>query len=141
MSNATHPISSKARMKSLVSIMTVVCAFVFAVNSVAARQYEPELNYEFALTWPWSHSLDGDINHLNRMRGHVRWLFRNYRSNPQVRRDYFAVAHDIDGINERFKQSGYDRRQLRRDVERAHSDLHRIELALKVKPRDFYPWR
>lgn len=140
MSNAGHRTLSKSQMKYSLLIIALVCTLAFAAHSAAARGFEQN-NYEFAMTFPWSHSLDGDVNHLNRMRGHVRWLFRNYKSNPEVRHDYFAVSHDIDDINARFKQSGANRRQLRRDVDRAHSELHRIELALKAKPRDFYPWR
>jgi hypothetical protein len=128
-------------MRNLVSRIAVVCAVALATNSAAAREPQPRLNYEFALTWPWSHSLDSDINNLNRMRGHVRWLFRNYKSNPQVRSDYFAVSHEIDDINARYKQSKVDRRQLRRDVDRAHSELHRTDLELRAKQSYFSPWR
>ena len=99
-------------------------------------------NQTMAMTWPWSKNrLDDQVTQLNRMRGHVRWLFRNYKSSPQLRKDYFSISRDIDDINSRFKQKDHDKGKLRQDVDRAHHELHRIEVALKVKPRDFYPWR
>jgi hypothetical protein len=94
-----------------------------------------------AFTWPWSDRLESDINHLNRMRGHVRWLFRNYHSKQPIRNDFFAVSHEIDRINGESKQGHVDRRKLRRDVDHAHSELHRIETVLKAKPSDYYLWR
>ena len=106
-----------------------------------AQLLDNQKDVRIAFAWPWSNRLGDDINHLNRMRGHVRWLFRNYHSKQPLRRDFFAVSHEIDRINGQFKQKGFDRRQLQRDVANAHVELHRIEMALKAKPRDYYLWR
>ena len=119
--------------------MAIVIGSSFAGGSVSALDFGTEGH--IAMMWPWSDRLADAINHLNRMRGHVRWEFRNHKSNRQIRRDFLAVSHDIDRINSQYRQEGYDRRQLRRDIERAHHELHRIELALHIRPRDFYPWR
>jgi hypothetical protein len=135
-------------MKNLALMTMVAGSLVLTAVSVSARDNEQRSDYSYneneriALTWPWSDRLDNEINHLNRMRGHVRWQLRNYRvRNPQIRRDFAEVSRDIDRINGQFRPGGYNRRHLRREVERAHAELHRIELALRVKPRDFYPWR
>jgi hypothetical protein len=106
-----------------------------------AQLRNDQTDVRIAFTWPWSNRLPDEINHLNRMRGHVRWLFRNSRSKPQTRRDFFTVSHEIDRINAQFKQGGFNRHQLQRDVANAHVELHRIEVALNTKPRDYYLWR
>ena len=119
--------------------MTVVSVSAFATSSASA--FDLRAGDRIAMMWPWSDRLADAINHLNRMRGHVRWEFRNHRSDRQIRRDFLSISRDIDRINAQYKEGGYDRRQLRRDVEQAHQELHRVELALHVRPHDFYPWR
>src|ERR1043166_600616 len=129
-------------MKHLSLIAAVACALTFAGNSALRADSAATPNYTFAFRWPWaSNSLDSEINNLNRMRGQVRWQFRNYKSNETLRADDFKISRAIDDINTRFKQAKFDKRQLRKDVDRAHAELHRIELAMKVKPRDFYAWK
>jgi hypothetical protein len=94
-----------------------------------------------AATWPWTDKLGHEISNLNRMRGHVRWLFRNYRSSRQLQRDFFDVSHNIDRINDQFRRGRFNRHELRRDVGRARSELYRIQSELRVKRRDRYRWR
>lgn len=132
-------------MKHFALTTMIGCSLGLATASASApglkQGYGCQGDYRLGMTWPWSHGLSDEVNHLNRMRGHVRWQFRNYRANREVRRDFMRVSNDIDRINSQFKQRDSNRRQLRHDVERSHIELHRIELALHVKPRDFYPWR
>lgn len=133
-------------MKTLTLTTIMACGLSLAAGSVSARTSTRATEitpgqYHIALVWPWSGRLSSEINHLNRMRGHVRWLFRNYRSSRQLQRDFFAVSRDIDRINAQFKQGQFNARRLRRDIERARWELHRIESALKVKPHDRYRWR
>ena len=139
------PPYKKVDMRNLALMTMIAGGLSLAATSVPARDYTPLRDHQqsgwIAFTWPWSHRLPGEINHLNRMRGHVRWLFRNSRSTPQTRRDFFTVSHEIDRINAQFKQGGFNRRQLQRDVANAHVELHRIEIALNAKPRDYYLWR
>lgn len=127
-------------MKNFLLTTVIGCGLGLTAASASASDTD-QTNYRLGLTWPWSHGLQEEINHLNRMRGHVRWQFRNYRGNREIRRDFMRVSHDIDGINSRLRSGDFNRRQLRRDVERAHSELHRIEIGLRVKERDLYPWR
>ena len=119
----------------------LILAIGLATSAPASAHDAIASSQTIAMTWPWSKGLDDQITQLNRMRGHVRWLFRNYKSSPQLRKDYFSISRDIDDINARFKDRNHDKRKLRQDVDRAHRELHRIEIALKVKPRDFYSWR
>jgi hypothetical protein len=131
-------------MKNFALTITLVCTLTFSAVSAPATDYNRfafDRDQRIALTWPWSNRLDKELNHLNRMRGQVRWQFHNYKSKPQLRRDFFAVSHDIDRINARHRQGNYNGRELRREIERAHHELHRIELALRVKPNDLYRWR
>jgi tRNA-dihydrouridine synthase len=136
---------SVSRMKNSILTIIAVCALAFSAVSVSARPSGRESgstqNQQFAITWPWSSRLNDEIKHLNRMRGHVRWLFRNYKSSPNLRRDYFAVSRQIDSINAQYQRAGFDARKLRRDINRARGELQRIESALKVKPRDRYRWK
>ena len=126
-------------MKTTALITTAFCVFIFLTDSTSARDYSRA--NQFGLTWPWRNRLHDDVNQLNRMRGHVRWQLHNYRADPQVRRDFWRISRDIDGINARVRQGGFNRRELRRDIDRARFELHQIEMALRVRPRDFYPWR
>ena len=128
-------------MKNL-ALLTMIGCSLGLVSIASARENDASRPaYQMAMTWPWSHGLQEEINHLNRMRGHVRWQFRNYKASRETRQNFFRVSHDIDNINARFKTAHFDKRALRRDVERAHIELHRVETALKVKERDYYPWR
>jgi Ni/Co efflux regulator RcnB len=126
-------------MKRFFLLTTIVFGSSFAAGFASA--HEVRTDDHIAMTWPWSDRLADAINHLNRMRGHVRWEFRNHKSNRQIRHDFLALSHEIDHINSQYRQGGYNRRQLRGEIERAHHELHRIEVALHVRPRDFYPWR
>jgi hypothetical protein len=95
-----------------------------------------------AYTWPWSARLDTEINHLNRMRGHVRWQLQYYqaRANAAIRSDFGRISRDVDHINAEFKGGNYDRVQLHQRVERLHADLHGIETRLRVRASDYYRW-
>ena len=123
-------------MKNLALTIMIGCGLGFATVSATARDFAQERgaqsDYRMAMTWPWSKGLKEEINHLNRMRGHVRWQLRNYRSSKGIRHDFFQLSRDIDQINSRFQSGSYKGKQLRHDVERAHAEIHRIELALKV---------
>jgi len=99
----------------------------------------PWLTYGF--DWmPWS-NLQGQINRLNRMIGHVRWQFTRYRSDKAMQHEYWQIRHEVDQLNARFKKAGYDRGRMRADIERLHGRLHDLEVRLKVKKNDYYRWR
>ena len=126
-------------MKIFFLLITIGLGSSFTANFASAHDFGTDVR--IAITWPWSDHLENAINQLNRMRGHVRWEFRNHRSQRETRRQFLAISHDIDRINAQYRKGGYNRRQLRQDVDRARHELHQIEVALHVRSRDFYPWR
>jgi septal ring factor EnvC (AmiA/AmiB activator) len=126
-------------MKNLALLTMIACGLCLAAVSASARDYDYSNRGTYAfLNWD---RLDSQINHLNRMRGHVRWELGNYRAGRQIRREFDRVSREIDHVNSEFKHSDYDRRRLRRKVERLHADLHQIEQQLHVRSRDYYLWR
>ncbi len=94
-----------------------------------------------AFDWmPWG-NLQGQINHLNRMVGHVRWQFTRYHSDRGLQRDYWQIRHEVDRLNAEFKRGNYNRGHMRAEIDRLHGRLHDLELRLKVKKVDYYRWR
>ena len=128
-------------MKKLGLLALVCCGVIVTGSPISAAGSQPSMM--FAFVWPWSSQVDPEINHLNRMRGHVRWQLNYYRARAtaQIRREFERVSSEIDEINANFKNRDYDRRRLGREIERAHIDLHQIEQQLHVRAHDYYVWR
>ena len=126
-------------MKKLTLVMLMVLGLSVGGARVFAHDYESEnrSDYQF-VRWD---RLGSDINHLNRMLGHVRWELGRYGANRQIRYEYFRIKREAEQVNWRFQHGGYDRRQLRREVARLHNDLHSLELQLRVRTWDYYRWR
>lgn len=129
-------------MKKLVLMMMIACASNLSAAAASTRDYEDADRPAYSFL-RWGDRLDSEINHLNRMRGHVRWELGYYRAraNPRLRREFGELSREIDHINWQFRQRDYDRRRLRREIERVHAELHRIEMELHVRARDYYLWR
>lgn len=134
-------------MKAAGLIAATFCAFTVVSSPASARDYPQQCQlgltwpWHKAVTWPWHNRLRDDLNQLNRMRGTVRWQLHNYRKPVYVRRDFWRISKQIDQINAQYRQSRFDRKQLRYDIDRARSDLHQIEVALRVRPHDLFVWR
>ena len=126
-------------VKNLALFTMVACGLCLAAFSASARDYD--YNNRGAYAFFSRDRLDSEINHLNRMRGHVRWELGNYRAGRETRREFARISREIDHVNWEFKHRDYDRRHLRREVERLHTDLHQIEQHLHVRSRDYYLWR
>jgi hypothetical protein len=126
-------------MKKLTLVMLMVLGLSVGGTRLFAHDYESEnrSDYQFAR---WDR-LGSEINHLNRMLGHVRWELGRYGANRQIRYEYLRIKREADQVNWRFQHGGYDRRQLRREVARLHNDLHSLELQLRVRTWDYYRWR
>jgi hypothetical protein len=129
-------------MKKLALMVMIACASNLSAAAASARDSEDSDRpaYSFLL---WGNRLDSEINHLNRMRGHVRWEVSYYRTraSSRLRREFVELSREIDHINWQFRHRDYDRRRLRREIEHAHAELHRIEMELHVRARDYYLWR
>jgi hypothetical protein len=121
--------------------MLIACGLNVPLPVVLGDSYDRTTTVAFS--WPWSDRLDADVNHLNRMRGHVRWQVNYYRARatPQIRRDFVRTSREIDQVNSEFRQRDYDRGHLRREVERLHADLHDIETRLRIRKSDYYRWQ
>ncbi|MDQ2824509.1 MAG: hypothetical protein M3R29_03585 [Verrucomicrobiota bacterium] len=126
-------------MKKLGLILLAACSLGFASAPLFAHDYESDDRSDYTLI-RWG-GLDSEINHLNRMMGHIRWELGRYRANWQIRREFERIRRDVNGVNWKFRQRAYDRRHLRREIERLHADLHRLEVQLQVRSRDYYRWR
>jgi hypothetical protein len=119
------------------ALLALIC-FAFTPAHASDRPANGPLTYGF--DWmPWSNP-QGQINHLNRMVGHVRWQFTRYHSDPMMQRDYWQIRHEVDQLNARFKRGDYDRGKMRADIERLHGRLHDLEVRLRVKKTDIYRW-
>jgi hypothetical protein len=134
-------------MKAAGLIAVTFCAFTVVSSPASARDYPRQFQFGMTwpwhkgVTWPWHDRLRDDVNQLNRMRGQVRWELHNYRTHADVHRDFWRISKEIDQINARYRQSRPDRKQLRSDINRARSDLHQIEVVLRVRSHDLFVWR
>jgi septal ring factor EnvC (AmiA/AmiB activator) len=91
--------------------------------------------------WFGSHSVEWEVNHLNRMVGQVRWELGRYHASKSMWREFADIRQDVDRVNAKFKQSDYDRRELQREIERLRDQLHDVEVRLHVRTNDYYQWR
>jgi len=126
-------------MKKLGLITLIVCGLSAANVSISAQDYESD-NRSVYLQVRWG-GLESEINHLNRMLGHVRWELARYRANWQIRRDFEHIRREVDRVNWKSRHGAYNRHELRREVERLHADLHNLEVQLRVHNWDYYRWR
>jgi hypothetical protein len=126
-------------MKRLTLVMLVALGFTLGSARIFAYDYKYENRSDYQ-TVRWDR-LNSEINHLNRMLGHVRWELGRYRATWQIRRDYLRIRREADRVNWKYQHGGYDQRQLRREVARLHDDLHSLEIQLKVRSWDYYRWR
>jgi hypothetical protein len=83
--------------------------------------------------------LESQVDHLNRMLGHVRWELTRYRGDWRLRHEVERLSGDVSRVNWRFRH-GYDHWKLRGEVESLHGELHRIEQQLHVRRGDWYRW-
>jgi len=126
-------------MKKLTLVLLMVLGLSVGGTCLFAYDYESENRSDYQLV-RWDR-LGSEINHLNRMLGHVRWELGRYGANRQIRYEYFRIKREADQVNWKFQHGDYDRRQLRREVARLHNDLHSLELQLRVRTWDYYRWR
>ena len=127
-------------MKKLSLIMLVACGVSVVAVSASARDYQENGRAAYGFLG-WGGRLDSEINHLNRMRGHVRWELGHYRAHGPIRREFARISREIDHVNWEFRQRNYDGRHLRREIERIHAALHDIEAKLHVRSWDYYRWQ
>ena len=106
--------------------------------SAQYRDYSDERSRDY-LSYP-ERNLRSEINHVNRMYAHVRWQLRRYSAGPHLWREYRHISREIDRVNYEYNRGSFDRYRLQRDIEHVHSELHQIELELRVRGSDYYRW-
>lgn len=127
-------------MKKLTLLLLI--SLGLSAASLPALARDSQDNNRLSYGWsPWQKGLEPEVNHLNRMVGHMRWQLTRYHANWQVRREFSDIRRDVERVNARFRQGHYDRRQLHREIERLHYRLHSLEERLKVRSNDYYRWR
>jgi chromosome segregation ATPase len=130
-------------MKSFALTILMACALSGTCVSVFAhdREYRNDDNDRSEYTQVRWDRLESELNHLNRMVGHVRWELGRYRADWQSRREFESIRRQVDRVNWKYRNNAYDRRDLRREIERLHADLHNLEVRLRAKSWDYYRWR
>src|SRR4051812_11723797 len=119
-------------MKMNKIILAVLLGASLVGGSAAVRADDHQLHsgrYSFGW-WGSQRSLDAEINHLNRMVGHVRWEMQRYKGNKAMWREFTDIRSDIDRVNRKFREKNYDKRELRNRVENLHNRLHSLETRL-----------
>jgi hypothetical protein len=128
-------------MNTKVLLITIVGAALAASNMPAqAHDYGERGGRSYGFL-DWHSNVERRVNHLNRMVGHVRWQLTRYHPDGAIRRDFADIRREVDSVNGQYRSSGYDKRELRRQVERLHERLHNLEVRMRVRSNDYYAWR
>ena len=122
-------------MRRLIIFLLIGSALSGGTNPVQAHDERGR-----TMAWLRWGSLDREINHLNRMVGHVRWQLGRYHADRAVRRDFDHIRSEVDRVNAIHRRGDYDHRELRREIARWHERLHDLEIRLRVRRNDFYRW-
>lgn len=109
--------------------------------SIPALAHDNRDDRRLSYAWFGSHSIEWEVNHLNRMVGQVRWELGRYHARLSVWREFADIRQDVDRVNAKFRQSDHDRRELRREIERLRDRLHDLEVRLHARAYDYYQWR
>ena len=83
--------------------------------------------------------LDGRIERLNRMLAHVRSEVSRYRGDWRLRREVQRISSEVSRVNWRYRR-GFDRSRLRGEIDSLRSQLHQIEVRLRIRSGDYYRW-
>jgi len=128
-------------MKRNLLIAAAIGLALIGSSGVASAQYRDEPRERSSDYRSDSHrNLRYEINHVNRMYAHVRWQLRRYSAGPHLWREYRHISREIDRVNYEYNRGSFDRYRLQRDIEHVHSELHQIELELRVRESDYYRW-
>lgn len=124
-------------------LLLLLLGFGVTAGSLPARADESGEGSRSPYAWSWfsSGGMEAHINQLNRMVGQMRWQMSRYHPDGSIRRDFAEIRREIDQVNGRYQQGGYDRRQLRREIDDLHDRLHQLEIRMHVRARDYYVWR
>jgi hypothetical protein len=126
-------------MKRLLVLFLIGSGAIAVALPLHAQEHRDAGGITYAL-FGW-HGIEEHLNHLNRMVGHVRWQMGRYRADGAIRRDFDQIRREVNGVNERYRESGHQRRELLRQIEDLHARLHQLEVRMRVRDKDCYNWR
>lgn len=90
-------------------------------------------------TGSWRRLRD-DADRLNAMADSVSSRMRRFGASRSYWRRYSDIQSSISRINYRVRNKTGDRNRVSRDIQNARYELHRLELDLHFRPRDYYRW-
>ena len=82
-----------------------------------------------------------EVNHLNRMMTHVERALRTYKAPKPLWRKYENVRQEVAVLSGQLRSKAIDALRLRKEIERMHAELHRIEVELRMPVQEHYKWR
>ena len=85
--------------------------------------------------------LKTEVNHLNRMMAHVEKALRTYKAPKAISQKYDRVRQDVAVLSSQLRSKAIDALRLRKEIERMHAELHRIEEELHLPAQAQYQWR
>ncbi|HEV2096406.1 MAG TPA: hypothetical protein VGQ82_07880, partial [Chthoniobacterales bacterium] len=81
-----------------------------------------------------------EMDHLDRMLGHVRGELRAYRAGRQLWSQYGQARAEFAHLNSEFRRGTGSWRHIHGEIERLHARLHDLETRLRVRASDRYRW-
>lgn len=85
--------------------------------------------------------LKSEVNHLNRMMAHVEKALRTYKAPKAISQKYDRVRQEVAVLSGQLRSKAIDALRLRKEIERMHAELHRIEEELHIPAQSQYQWR
>ena len=127
-------------MKKTLILATMGAALTLSCISANAVEYAGRADRSYGFLH-WGYDIGAEVNHLNRMVGHVRWQLTRYHPDSRVRADFADIRRDVDRVNETYRAQQFNRRDLHDEIGRLHTRLHDLEVRMKVRSNDYYNWR
>ena len=126
------------KMKGIALFLLVGASLSVAGTPAFAHDNRDDRRLSYA--WFGWHSIEWEVNQLNRMVGQVRWELGRYHASRSMWREFADIRNDVDRVNAKFKQGDHERRELQREIERLHDRLHDVEVRLHARASDYYSW-
>ena len=125
-------------MKKLI----LVIALGLSLGSVSAFAHEDEYGYDQRSQYmPVRHNQTAsEINHINRMLGHVQRQMARYGADWRTRRAVGHISREVNHVNWEYQTGRFGWYHLRSEIEHIHNELHNVELRLRFRPNDYYRW-
>src|ERR1700748_2660394 len=102
-------------------LITLLISATACLGTASAQNRDNSRDLHLSLLWAHGGDIQAQINHLNRMVGHVRWQLTRYHPNRAMRSDFAEIRRDVDGVNWQFRNGHYDRRRLGQEIDSLHN--------------------